>query len=245
MMTPSLPRTAWTSTPAESPGTLDRPAGLAVHWIGPAVPAAVERAERASVARFLEGIRRYHVNTHGWSDIAYQYAVDQAGRRWRCRGWHLRSAANGSTAANARWGAVVALIGQGQHPTDAMLRGLAEARQDFRAAHPTGTRLATHNDVRPEPTACPGPDLTSWVHHGGHAPQLPEPRPEPGTPKEEEDSMVLIVHPNGSAFHLTSKGLVWLEASEVARIEGTPPTVVKVDAKTWDAYQGAFPTLKP
>lgn len=129
------------------------------------------------MARFLEAIRRHHVHTNGWSDIAYQQAVDQRGRRWMLRGWGLRSAANGGTQANAGWGAVVALVGQGQEPTEDMLRGLADARQDFRRYHPTGTRLVTHNDVRPGPTACPGPELSAWVRHGG-------PRPLPEQPKE-------------------------------------------------------------
>jgi hypothetical protein len=221
---------------------LRRPLGLAVHWIGPAVPPAVERAERDAVARFLEGVRRFHVSTNGWSDIAYQVAVDQAGREWTCRGFGRRSAANGDAVVNARYGAVVALIGQGQQPTPAMLRGLAHARERFRDRHPTGDKLLTHNDVRPEPTACPGPQLTSWVHDAHGRP------PAPPTPvlidPAEESTMVLIVHPNGSAYHLTSKGLVWLEASEVSRISGQEPTVVHVDNATWEAYRDGFGVLK-
>jgi hypothetical protein len=56
--------------------------------------------------------------------------------------------------------------------------------------------------------------------------------------------MVIIRHPNGSHFHLTSKGLVWLEAGEVSRISGTEPTVVDVDASTWDAYKDAYGVLR-
>lgn len=243
LSTPHLPRSAWTGTPADSPGRLVDPLGLAVHWIGPAVPPGVARGERAAVARFLEAVRRHHVLANGWSDIAYQEAVDQAGRRWRLRGWDLRSAANGDTGPNARWGAVVALIGQGQTPTARMLQGLADAREDFRQHHPTGRRLATHNQVRPEPTACPGPDLTRWVARGGDRPHDP---PAPPTITDtEETAMVLIVHPNGSRYHLTSKGLVWIDQDEAASITGTEPTVVKVDRDTWEAYTKAFPILRP
>lgn len=56
--------------------------------------------------------------------------------------------------------------------------------------------------------------------------------------------MVLIVHPNGSAYHLTAKGLVWLEAGEVSRITGTQPTKVHVDKATWEAYRDAYGVLK-
>lgn len=239
-----LPRSAWTETGPASSGRLVRPVGLAVHWVGLAVPPAVERAEKAAVARYLEAIRRTH-RAKGWSDIAYQEAVDQAGRRWRLRGWELRSAANGDTVPNARFGAVVALIGQGQRPSHAMLRGLAESRAAFRRAHPTGDRLVTHSDIRPEPTACPGPVLSSWVHDAHGRPPADPSTPRPSAVVTEEDRMVVIVHPNGSRYHLTSKGLVWLDAEEAASISGAEPTVVKVDRKTWDAYSKAFPTLKP
>jgi hypothetical protein len=140
------------------------------------------------VARYLEGIRRFHTGDRGWSDIAYQEAVDQRGRRWDLRGWHRASAANGSTEANDRWGAVVALIGQGQKPTPAMLRGLDAAHRDFVRVHPTGRRLVTHNDVRPQPTACPGPHLTRWVARGGY---VPAPTPEELISMELSDTITI------------------------------------------------------
>ena len=38
-----------------------------------------------SVAGIIEGIRRYHVNTRGWCDIAYNFVVDRFGRIWEAR----------------------------------------------------------------------------------------------------------------------------------------------------------------
>lgn len=165
-----LPRSTWTRTHAKAPAHLVKPHGLAVHWIGPAVPRSVERAERGAVANFLMAVRRHHVQSNGWSDIAYQQAVDQSGQRWELRGWDLRSAANGTEALNAKWGAVVALIGVGQHPTPDLLRGLVAARLEFMRHHPTASYLTTHGAIRPDPTACPGPDLTRWVKAGGKPP---------------------------------------------------------------------------
>lgn len=249
MSTPLLKRAAWTSTPAASPGPLTDPDGLAVHWMGPAVPVSVYQGDKAAVARFLEAIRRFHVVTRGWSDIAYQFGVDTKGRRWELRGWARRSAANGDTLPNAHYGAVVAIIGQGQRPTPELLDGLADARAHFRRRHPGGTKLLTHNQVRPDPTECPGPSLTSWVHHGGPRPTMPDPIP-PGPPpdpdpqpSEEDDTMTIVVSPNGSRFHLTSKGLVWLPAA--VELQGLTPTTVRCDEETWQRYAGAFPRLKP
>lgn len=181
MTTPRLRRREWTSTPAAAPDTLD-PAvvqGLAVHWVGPPVSAAVNAGDRAAVVRYLEAIRRLHTIDRGWSDIAYQWAVDQAGRRWELRGWSRQSAANGDTDPNRRYGAVVALVGEGQEPTEDLLAALVDARADFRRHYPRATALRTHSDVRPEPTACPGPDLTRWVRSAG-----PDPREADMTPEQ-------------------------------------------------------------
>lgn len=38
-----------------------------------------------AVAGIIEGIRRYHVNTRGWCDIAYNFIVDRFGRIWEAR----------------------------------------------------------------------------------------------------------------------------------------------------------------
>jgi hypothetical protein len=54
--------------------------------------------------------------------------------------------------------------------------------------------------------------------------------------------MTIIVAPNGSRFHLTSRGLVWLPADvEVAGV----PFTVHTDEQTWDRYRAAFDTIKP
>lgn len=168
MSTPKLPRSAWTDTASRAPAQLvaSRVAGIAVHWDGDPVPANVYAGDEKAVAAFLEGIRRFHVNGRGWSDIAYQWAVDTAGRRWHLRGWLNQSAANGDVGPNQRYGAVVALLGTGQKVTPQLVDGLRDAIADFRDTYPHATKVVTHNDVRPEPTACPGPELTRLVHGG-------------------------------------------------------------------------------
>lgn len=171
-------RSDWTSHALPYMGTLMAPGeveGLAVHWNGPPVSAAAARGDRDAVAALLEADRTFHVSTRGWSDIAYQWAVDNAGRRWPLRGWQRRSAANGDTDPNRHYGAVLCVIGQGQKPTAAMLDALRDTVADFRAVYPRATKVVTHNDVRPEPTACPGPDITRAVHGGALNPTTRKP----------------------------------------------------------------------
>jgi hypothetical protein len=136
--------------------------GAAIHWNGPAVP----RSALTDPRNYLEGVRRYHTSTKGWSDIAYNLAVDQTGDVWVLRGLDHRSAANGGTTVNARYVAVLAILGEGQEPTDAMLAGLRHAAGMVRDRYPHAPAVLGHVDVRPEPTACPGPHLSRAIDRG-------------------------------------------------------------------------------
>jgi hypothetical protein len=75
-----------------------------------------------------------------------------------------------------------------------MLQALREVVADFRRAYPHAIRVVTHNDVRPEPTACPGPDLTRAVHTGVLNPaKKPEPVEDEVTPDDMERIADLVV----------------------------------------------------
>jgi hypothetical protein len=237
-------RPSWTDTDAASPALLSpsRVAGVGIHWLGPAAPARVFHGEEKAIALFLRGIRRFHMSK-GWSDIAYQFAVDNEGRRWELRGWRRQSAANGDRHVNETHGAIVALLGLGQTASPAMLDGLRDAVADFRQQYPGARAIKTHNQLRPDPTSCPGPQLTRLVKAGQLDPsrRLPA-RPAPAL--EAYEMGTIIRHPNGSAYLLTSRGLVWLDAGDMAGITGTPPTIIKVDGKTWDELRRLYPAGK-
>jgi hypothetical protein len=79
---------------------------------------------------------------------------------------------------------ICGLLGVGQHPTAAMHQGFRDAITLTRQRYPHATEIRTHNDVRPEPTACPGPDLTAAVRNG-----TLEPAPAPAPPDDGDDDM--------------------------------------------------------
>jgi len=168
------PRSDWTGTkPANArPFDPELVQGVAVHWNGPSVPNSALTDPR----NFLEGVRRFHVDGNGWSDIAYNMAVDQQGDLWVLRGLAHQSGANGDTATNTRWVAVLAVIGQRQEPSPRMIRGLQLAVELVRSRYPRAKRITTHAAIRPEPTACPGPDLIRAVQSGALEP-----------PREDDD----------------------------------------------------------
>jgi hypothetical protein len=77
------------------------------------------------------------------------------------------------------------------------------------------------------------------------APVIAPPPPPPPVviPEDMENNhMVILQHPNGSWFHLTSKGLVWISGALRDGIVG-PFTLVTCDQPTWDAYRAVFDNL--
>jgi len=161
-----LGRDAWTTHgPAKPLTELTDPTGVAVHW--PGATGQIGQS-RESIASRLEGYRAFHVNTRGWNDIAYQMAIDNAGRVWKLRGEAFMSAANGDQDVNRAWGAVLLMLDQDDRPSDAMV----EAFQTWRTTRwlirfPRASKIAPHSAVRPSgDTDCPGDAARALIRSG-------------------------------------------------------------------------------
>ena len=103
-------RNDWGARPSRGgPGALlpARVLGIAVHW--PAMSTPLRGFE--AVAAALRGWQSFHLDGRGWSDIAYQVAVDQDGNRYELRGLANQSGANGDTAMNQQYGALLLIVG--------------------------------------------------------------------------------------------------------------------------------------
>jgi hypothetical protein len=168
-MTEYLSRDAWDARDSEGAQLLDRDevAGIAVHW-----PGTTDRhTTQADVAEALRGWQDYHMDGRGWSDIAYQVAVDQAGRAWTLRGLGVRSAANGDADVNRRYGALLLVLAVGEQPSAAMLATARAVVADFRARFPDGQAIRPHSAVRPEGTDCPGDLVRAAIARGDLTPR--------------------------------------------------------------------------
>lgn len=163
------PRSDWTSHPAvdSNPASVREVKGVAIHWNGPAVPKSALTDPR----NFLEGVRRFHVGTRKWSDIAYNLAVDQNGDVWQLRGLGFQSAANGTAELNDEYLAIFCIIGEGQVPSAAMVAGVRKAVRRFRRRYPLARAIVGHGDIRPGGTECPGPQLRAHLAAGELVPR--------------------------------------------------------------------------
>lgn len=177
-----LPRSAWGArAPRSGPGdlTVSRVEGAVIHW-----PGMEDRRlySSAAVASALRGWQAYHMDDKGWSDIAYQVAVDQAGRAWTLRGLRTQSGANGNNDVNERYGAILLIVGTGEEPTAELIATTREVIRDFRGIYPGGTAIKPHSAVRPEPTDCPGNAVRALITARAFEPG----RPTTDTNQEDE-----------------------------------------------------------
>jgi hypothetical protein len=142
--------------------------GVAIHYTGSSKPLG-STATSALTARRLEDERRFHTGAppqgRGWTDIAYQVAMDVEGRVFDCRGIGYRSAANGNATVNHEYGAVTWLLGVGDRPTAALVNAFREWRHEYwLPRYPRATKVVGHRDLYA--TACPGDATYALIRSG-------------------------------------------------------------------------------
>jgi hypothetical protein len=139
--------------------------GWTIHWNGPA--ANVVGREHTRCVAFWRAVRNFHVNTNGWSDIAYSFGVCPHGEIFEGRGWHRNQFANGTDQVGENdgndrdWYTALCFIGEGEHPPPAMTDALHHLVDQGRVSGACGLRVLPHNAFRRK--SCPGPELTAWA----------------------------------------------------------------------------------
>lgn len=96
----------------------------------------------------------------GGADIGYNHAVCPHGRAFTLRGFGVQTGANGDTASNRAFAAVVFMGGTGDRPTDESLPVMAEVIRMWQAKG-AGPLVKPHQFFTG--SACPGPDLLKWL----------------------------------------------------------------------------------
>jgi hypothetical protein len=121
------------------------------------------------VAAALRSWQDYHMDTHKWSDIAYQIAVDQEGRKYYLRGMGTKSGANGHTDVNDRFGAILLIVANDEQPSALLVEAIQEVIADFRDIYPGANKIVGHGDLKS--TACPGKHVQALIRAGQFEPQ--------------------------------------------------------------------------
>lgn len=156
------PRSAWTRTESAAvPMDGSRIEGVVVHY--PGTPGRLAHETDQQIARRLESYSVMHTRQKGWKDIAYNVAVDARGNLWTLRGVSKQPGANGTSAANRAYGAVLALVGNDEQPTEAMVRGILYAVRLYDVRYP-GRVKAVSPHSRFKSTTCPGDALRALLN---------------------------------------------------------------------------------
>ncbi len=137
-----------------------------IHWGGytnPGDPNNTLEEQIAYEMAILRGWQRNHIDTRGWTDIAYSYAVGNSGMRYRLRGENRAGATRGDYEGdgipeNEEARALVWIGGQGHEPSDAAYRSMGSMVDP-------SMPVILHFEVRP--TACPGQNWAAWRDRKG------------------------------------------------------------------------------
>jgi hypothetical protein len=159
-------RPAWGAVPPKGRPRIN-PAearGVAVHYSG--MNADEEQLHRNCAGR-VRALQRYHMETMGWLDVAYNDIFCRHGFVFVGRGFGARSAANGTKESNDHYFAVCFLGDDTRGRADVTpeaRRALAQLIQEYRRRYPKARQVRPHSDFFP--TACPGDELRALIKRG-------------------------------------------------------------------------------
>ena len=130
---------------------------IVIHWGGYTDPGGGQVDEEA----ILRGWQRYHMDSKGWTDIAYNFAVGNSGLAYRLRGNNRSGATSGDyendgIRENYEALAIVWLGGSGHEISDAAYATMGRLIRESGE-----TVIIGHRDVRV--TACPGDEWLAWI----------------------------------------------------------------------------------
>jgi hypothetical protein len=162
-----IKRTAWGARRARGRERLDptRVRGVALHYSG---MNSDEQADHRKCAGRVLAMQRYHMQQRGWLDVAYNHVLCRHGYVFVGRGFGIRSAANGTRAANDRYFAVCFLGDDTAGRADVTPKAyaaLGELLRSYDRRVPRALEVRPHSDFVATP--CPGQELRRYIARRG------------------------------------------------------------------------------
>lgn len=177
------PRASWDARPPKMENPLPRfTNGVVVHWLGVAAGGPGDEIAR------LRAAQRYHMDTKGWLDIAYHFAIGNSGAIYECRGFDIQGGAtSGMTPNGQRWNhssyAVVFLLQKGESVSDEAIAAFNTLMQKISDHHDGKAFQSISHQRASGSTECPGVELHA-LFNGVGWPKIPVPKPPAGEPWE-------------------------------------------------------------
>lgn len=188
--------------------------GVAVHYGGPAV-GIKSHAQCAGVWRAWQA---YHMDTHGWVDIAYTLGYCDHGYVFAGRGAGVRTAAQGTNDGNDRFYAAVWLGGDGEVPSSKAFDALDWILNELRLHGGAGMEVRPHRYFHS--TSCPGDALAIRAGARNGKP-ITGPKPTPGPAPAPRPVLRLTTPPMHSQSVYNAQHAMYLDGITVhgARIK--------------------------
>lgn len=161
--------------------------GVAVHYGGPAQNL---RSHAGCIARW-RAWQTFHMDRHGWADIAYTGGFCDHGYALAGRGFGVRTAANGTNSGNQDYYAIVWLGGESETPTRLAVDALGWWVQQARD-HGAGLRVRPHRVFTS--TQCPGPHLAAEAARLDSKPLTAQTAVDPQPVQEDEMKLYVFTH---------------------------------------------------
>ena len=156
VLSPFVSRSEWGAATGR-PLTALVASQVTIHWAG--TPSGEPAHENCG--NVVRSFQRFHIETQGWADIAYNLIVCAHGYIFEGRGVGKRSAANGDIGPNSASYAICYLLGKGEPFTDAAKNAINDAAE---LLVPGGATWTVHR--RWTGSECPGETIIGWVNAG-------------------------------------------------------------------------------
>jgi len=145
--------------PATAAGYAPCDQGLVVHYDGS--DQGLAGRPHQACRQYWKNTRKFHMNSRGWADIGYSFAVCPHGIVLEGRGWQRVQAAQ--PGGNTTWTSVTFMSGPNEAPTAGQIRAFKELRAWLRGKG-LGSGIRGHRDFIS--TSCPGDRLYRMVRDG-------------------------------------------------------------------------------
>lgn len=142
-----------------SPQNPDNIGELFIHWNG-STPASFRSVDTQGEERSLmRSTQDFHMDTRGWSDFAYSFAIMPSGRCYRGRGLHWVPASQ--LGHNTNTASCIVFLGPEDAISDRVKQTVRGLHRYVASRSERSVALRAHRDATP--TECPGAALTAMV----------------------------------------------------------------------------------